>query len=291
MRAARWSVGVAVLLQVFCLAPGAFAQERIPIAVFEIRSTADEDRAKLATVADVLANEIRGLGPFQVIGRDDIRALLDLEQQKLLAGCSEDACLADLGGALGVKWLVTGNAAFIGKSLVINLKVLDTQSVFVVSSASRRLEGREELLVDALPGLATEIMYNAHAAMFPDDLPLPPWSETEEGSALRVIKSGAEARPNAWAHGTFWSGLGLLALGGVATGMMVDARDKYQGGDLGREDDIKTWGGVMFGAGAAGLALMITGTVLWLTGGDAAEPDVTVGPADGGTGLSLSGRW
>ena len=47
--------------------------------------------------------------------RKDIQDMLALESEKQLLGCSDDTnCLAEIGGALGVSYLVAGN---IGKNI------------------------------------------------------------------------------------------------------------------------------------------------------------------------------
>ena len=62
-----------------------------------------------AALAAVVANELDRLGAFKVVTSETIRAVLALEQQKQMLGCTADAsCLAEIGGALGVDYLVSG---------------------------------------------------------------------------------------------------------------------------------------------------------------------------------------
>jgi hypothetical protein len=68
-----------------------------------------------AAVGGVVANEIDRLGAFKVITADSIRAMLALEKQKEMLGCSADlSCLAEIGGALGVDYLVSGRVVALG---------------------------------------------------------------------------------------------------------------------------------------------------------------------------------
>src|SRR4051794_21934292 len=75
--------------------------------------------------AGVAETDLRGLGSVvlgavsaypdaQVISESDIGALLGLERQKLMVGCDDDACLAQIGGALGVEYLLTSEASRVG---------------------------------------------------------------------------------------------------------------------------------------------------------------------------------
>ena len=64
--------------------------------------------------------------PDHVARGKDMVALLGVERQKQLLGCSDAAssCMAELAGALGADGLVTGQLARIGKSFQLNVKVL-----------------------------------------------------------------------------------------------------------------------------------------------------------------------
>ena len=107
-----------------------------------------------------------------------------------------------------------------------------------------------------------------------------------------------------YGHVTFWSGLGIAALGGVFTGLssakMGEHDSKLNEGDgegaKSARDTSKVYGGVAIAGYTLGGALMITGTVLWiLSPGDEAwarENLLSVGPTDdGGMMISLAGRW
>ncbi len=61
-----------------------------------------------------MANELDRLGAFKVITSDAIRAMLALEKQKQMLGCTEASCLAEIGGALGVDYLVSGRVTALG---------------------------------------------------------------------------------------------------------------------------------------------------------------------------------
>src|SRR6185295_5852068 len=65
--------------------------------------------------------ELRGVS---VTGKNDIAALLGLERQKQLLGCSDEqaSCLAELAGALGVDGLLTGSLGKVGNGYVVEVK-------------------------------------------------------------------------------------------------------------------------------------------------------------------------
>lgn len=68
-----------------------------------------------AAAGGMVANELDRLGVFKVISSDNIRAMLALERQKqILGGCSDSGCVAEIGGALGADYLVSGQVSAIG---------------------------------------------------------------------------------------------------------------------------------------------------------------------------------
>jgi PEGA domain-containing protein len=93
------------------LLPGAaLAQPASPkprIAVLDF--TANGASKELASAAGgVAANELDRLGAFHVVTSEAIRSVLAFEKQRQMLGCTDAGCMAELGGALGVDWLVAG---------------------------------------------------------------------------------------------------------------------------------------------------------------------------------------
>ncbi len=110
----RLALGVAALLSAFPAA-GAPADTRPKMAVLDFQpSGASASLAGAATGA--VATELDRLQVFKVVTSEAIRGMLALERQKQMLGCSADsaACLAEIGGALGVDYLVSGRVIGLG---------------------------------------------------------------------------------------------------------------------------------------------------------------------------------
>jgi hypothetical protein len=96
----------AVLLALLLPALAA-AQPKPRIALLDF--TANGASKELASAAGgVAANELDRLGAFHVVTSEAIRSMLAFEKQRQMLGCTDAGCMAELGGALGVDWLVTG---------------------------------------------------------------------------------------------------------------------------------------------------------------------------------------
>lgn len=93
---------------------------------------------------------VRALGP------SDVKDMLDVEQQKMLLGCDQNSCMAELAGAMGAKRVIAGRVGRLGSMHVVTLKLVDTTSAQIVARASQRFSKVEEVpeavgpLVDSL---------------------------------------------------------------------------------------------------------------------------------------------
>jgi hypothetical protein len=76
-----------------------------------------------------------------VVTSRDIAAILGLERQKQLMGCSDAAssCLAELGNALGVSGIVATDLTKLGAHVQLNMRVLDPTDGKVLARYSEEL--------------------------------------------------------------------------------------------------------------------------------------------------------
>src|SRR5437899_3317519 len=93
---------------------GAKKAPSLPVMAVEAQNGADPKLATLAT--DAVAESLRDLGVFKVLSSEDIKRLLNFQREKALVGgqCTEDQCLAEIGGALGADSMVSGKLTRIG---------------------------------------------------------------------------------------------------------------------------------------------------------------------------------
>jgi hypothetical protein len=93
-----------------------------------------------ASLTDVVTASLGDLRAFVVLSRADIQQMLAFEEQKQLAGCDASACLAEIGGALGVALLVSGSVGKVGSTLLLSLTLTDTASAKVIAREQRDLD-------------------------------------------------------------------------------------------------------------------------------------------------------
>jgi len=102
-------------------------------------------------LTQLLSLELKRFEGLGVISRDEIQAMLRFESDKQVLSCSDDvSCLIEIGGALGVDFLVAGSVGRLGEAWVLVLKLMDIGKATVVSRVSETFQGVESHLPQAL---------------------------------------------------------------------------------------------------------------------------------------------
>jgi hypothetical protein len=150
--------GLVRIFLLLVLIPAGALAETVSVAVMEVTSKGGVTQDQMDALSDMLAKEIEGLGDFRVIGKSDISSMLSLEEQKQrLNACDDQACLAEIGGALGVRWVVVGNVSLFGDTYLLNMKLIDVEKVQVAGRVSKSITGGESKLIAELPTGAAEL--------------------------------------------------------------------------------------------------------------------------------------
>lgn len=133
--------------------------ESAPVRVVVLPFTANDPSVRsLASAAEEqVLTELASGKTLSPLGPADVAAMLGVERQRQLMGCAEagDSCAAELGGALGTRWLITGVVSSAGNRQRIDLKLLDSNK-----GAAALREGRtfdRNALFDVVPELAASL--------------------------------------------------------------------------------------------------------------------------------------
>ncbi|MFL5321300.1 MAG: hypothetical protein ACJ790_16695 [Myxococcaceae bacterium] len=145
------------------LAQTAAEKPRLPIVELTVSGGADPSAASVLT--ESIATEVNNRGFFSPITPKDIQTLIGLERQKSLVGCSESSgsCLAELAGAMGARYVLSGSLGKLGEAYQLNLQMLDSEKAQTV--------GRSTRIAKDLEALRAQIPYAVAEAT---GTPLPP---------------------------------------------------------------------------------------------------------------------
>jgi TolB-like protein len=167
---------------------------RVKVAVTEVKNIQGVAPGTATIISDIVVSEIARQG-YEVVSQSDINAMLGFERQKRALGCSEDSsCLAEIGGALGVDFMLTGQVGQIGSRYRISVLAVDTRKARVVARAAQFCEQDE----DALARAAEQTVATLLAAMR-GEVPPPAVAAAPPATAGVATPRSASPTPSAGA--------------------------------------------------------------------------------------------
>lgn len=128
------------------------------IAMLDLTAGRDVDPTVAKSLSEVALTKLQALNMGDCIGWTDIKDLLSLEMEKQLTECANDSCMADIGGALGVEMMISGNISRVGSQYVINLKLFDVRNARALNRISRSVAANEDALLSNLPDIIAELV-------------------------------------------------------------------------------------------------------------------------------------
>ena len=178
------------------------------IAVYDFELAGVEPNVG-AVVTDSVLAEMRKLQRVSAIGMDEIRDMLSHEANKQFMGCEEnEACLAEIAGALGVDELVSGSLSKVEGSHVMVIRRIDQNRAKVVGTVDKRLKAESGQEFLAAVGPAVEELF--------------PEYPVREGLARGVPRDVAlRLDPPPLPKWVFWSAAGAAAATAVAGGLFA----------------------------------------------------------------------
>lgn len=140
--------------------------EPVKIAVLEFTSKGGVTQDQMDALSEMVVNLMGQMKDLKVIDKATIRQVLNLEEQKaLLSSCSDQVCLSEIGGALGVHWVLAGNVSQFGSAWLMNLRIVDVRKVEIAAGVSRSISGGQEQLIAELPKVVAELFSAARGPM------------------------------------------------------------------------------------------------------------------------------
>ncbi len=111
------------------------------------------------SLTQLLSLELKKYKGLSVISRDEIQTMLRFQADKQVLQCKSDtSCLVEIGGALGVDYLVSGSVGQLGDAYVVTLKLMDVHEARVVNRASETFRGPETELATVLRVTASMLL-------------------------------------------------------------------------------------------------------------------------------------
>jgi hypothetical protein len=236
-------------------------------------------------VTDHLSQAIALYG-IQVVSASEISAVIGLERQKQLMGCTDTStnCVAELAGALGADGLLVGNLGVFGGHLQVDVRVISATDARKLAVYSVTVEDQTRL-IDALSAaaasLAAQVSKSLQRALpqpHPDVPPAiaPAPAQAQPRPTVYVERNTGAREAGKW---IFFGSTATLLTGFVLAGVGYNNNDQ----------PMQDVGASLFLVGCAGI---IAGTILYFAGGTEQVPvQASLYPSNSGLGLALTGRW
>ncbi len=107
---------------------------------------------------ELLVSELDRRRTWQIITTSDMNAMLGLEKMKEAMGCSDLACAAEIGGALGVDLMVTGSVGRLGDELLVQVSLIDAKRATVQKRGRGTVKDDEKLYRHAVELAVAELL-------------------------------------------------------------------------------------------------------------------------------------
>jgi hypothetical protein len=173
------------VLAALLLAAGG-AAEKPKLVVLELTAQQGVEASLASSLSDAVTAEVAARGFFQASSSHEIQTLLGVERQRQLLGCSDEgACQTELAGAMGARFVLSGQLSKVGDAYQLTLQTLDTQKAVTVAR-SMRLVKEVNALRDQLPYAVAEA---TGTPLPPPPSHILPYSMIAAGGAL-IIAGG-----------------------------------------------------------------------------------------------------
>ncbi len=234
--------------------PAAAASKRLRLAVLALKPEGVESTVA-ETVDETLTADLGRGGKYEVIGRSEIEAMAGFQSDRIKLGCAGDtACLAEIGGALGVDRLAFGSLGKVGDLYVLNTRLLEIGKARVIARDTETVKSADALIAAA----------ERSAQILLGEMPAP----LESTAEVHATSAGG-LRHTAWP----WVTLGAVAVAGgigaylgyanVQTHQQFLAAPSQALANQGNQQQLAE--GILYGA--AGVALLVSVGMLIFGGG------------------------
>jgi TolB-like protein len=186
-----------------CVHP-ASAVEADAIIVTPLRSDVLA-KTKLEALSDLVVVAMSRLSSYRIITKDDIDAQLQRDKMKDLLACNSVQCAAELGGAIGARYLLTGSVRKLGSAVFVNLSLIDTKEQRTLRGQGR-VEDKEDLYASAANAAVREVLKLPALPPPTSALPAPPSASASPDRPAAGLLFSESFRDNSRAWPTYDDG-------------------------------------------------------------------------------------
>jgi TPR repeat protein len=106
------------------------------VAVLDVEVAPGVEGADAAALTEVFAGSLQDSQAWKLSTLRDVAAVMGLERQRQILGCTGPACVTETGSALGAEAVVAGSVGRVGGALEVSGRILDARTAAVLARAS-----------------------------------------------------------------------------------------------------------------------------------------------------------
>lgn len=192
---------------ILAMATVAVAQDRAPLVAVMPLQTRGVDSNATRILEDAIADGLVGTGNMRLMERAQMNQVLAEQGFQESGSCDQSECAVQMGKLLGVERAIVGSVGQLGKTYVINTRVVDISSGEVLRSSQQRITGEiDQVLSELVPKVVADLTRTGSATAAP-------LAQTTPATAPVVEESSS---------GWIWWTLGGMAVaGGAAAAALV----------------------------------------------------------------------
>ena len=225
------------------LVQAAKTSDGIMVWKLELKSGVTQD--DIDSISGFVTLEVEKHSGKKAVSDADIHTILKGEEAKQQCGVDGTSCIAEIGSALGVPEAISGDLGRMGDYWILNLRRINVRRAEVIArSGPPKQRGRK------YPGgNHPPVPWRSCSARPCRSPPFllskrnQPRTKPNQAQSKRTPKPPMSVLCKA-AYGTFFSGVALVALGGVGQWQMGVANDDFKSGDTNAESTHAMWKGI-----------------------------------------------
>ncbi len=132
-------------------APSPAEDQRILVLQFAAGAV-DENTVRVLN--ELVVAELGALTPREIVTFAEIENLVNLEVSRAAMQCDASACLAEVAGALGIRYVVFGSAGQLGDRTVLTVSLFDSDEARNLSRETLRVDDVNEFEEELRPAMA-----------------------------------------------------------------------------------------------------------------------------------------
>lgn len=198
-----------------CMFAASGAAQPVSVAVFPIQARG-VDSNTVSIIEEALGGELLKSGKFRLLERSQMESILREQGFQQSGTCDASECAVQVGRILGVQQGVVGSLGLLGRTWVLNARLIDVGTGEVLNASRRSITGEIDLaLTELVPMAAADLARSGGKTADQQAKSEPP--------ADPKVKNGSSS---AW----IWWTLGGVAVAGGAAAAVVLMNDGGNGG-------------------------------------------------------------